>query len=73
MEVRHAFTEVGGERYGYIPCLNDDATWIEALGDISLQHLAGWNTLKGNDEAVRGEQEALAASAARARALGATQ
>ena len=73
MEVRHAFTEAGGERYGYIPCLNDDATWIDALGDISLQHLAGWNTLKGNDEAVRGEQEALAASAARARALGATQ
>ena len=73
MEVRHAFTGAGGERFGYIPCLNADADWIEALGAISVQHLAGWETLQGNALAREQERDALAASAARARALGASQ
>lgn len=42
MEVRHAFMAAGGTRFEYIPCLNANTDWIEALGTISLQHLAGW-------------------------------
>ena len=73
MEVRHAFAQAGGERYDYIPCLNADAEWIEALGTISLQHLAGWHTLQGDAAAQEQERQTLAASAAKARALGAAQ
>jgi protoporphyrin/coproporphyrin ferrochelatase len=31
---RDAFLAAGGERFTYIPCLNDDAAWIEALGAL---------------------------------------
>jgi ferrochelatase len=44
MEVRDAFLASGGKEYRYIPCLNDETEWIKALGEITLQHLAGWNT-----------------------------
>ena len=55
----------GGEVFHYIPCLNDDAQWISALGDLAQQHLAGWPTLTAPDA------QALAASRAEALALGA--
>jgi protoporphyrin/coproporphyrin ferrochelatase len=65
-EVRDAFLEAGGREFRYIPCLNDEAPWIAALGAIAQQHLGGWPT----------QQPADAAQAARAReaalALGAT-
>ncbi len=44
MEVRHAFLSAGGQRFEYIPCLNDRPTWIEALGQICQSQLAGWPT-----------------------------
>jgi protoporphyrin/coproporphyrin ferrochelatase len=43
-EARDAFIEAGGERFGYVPCLNDDARWIEALADLAVRHLQGWPT-----------------------------
>ncbi len=64
MEAREAFLEAGGERFSYIPCLNDREEWIRALGDITLRHLQGWPTAPA-DEAGR------AASRERALALGA--
>lgn len=42
MECRDAFVAAGGKTFHYIPCLNDTPEWIDALGHISLQHLAGW-------------------------------
>ena len=44
MEARHDFLAAGGKEFNYIPCLNEDHAWIEALADISEQHLAGWTT-----------------------------
>ena len=44
MEVREAFVECGGEAFGYIPCLNDDARWIDALEALVGRHLQGWDT-----------------------------
>ncbi len=44
MEARAAFLKAGGERFAYIPCLNDREEWIRALGDIALCHLQGWPT-----------------------------
>lgn len=37
MEGMEEFMENGGEKYTYIPCLNDNDDWIEALKNISLE------------------------------------
>jgi len=63
-EAQEAFLHAGGESFSYIPCLNNNAQWIEALADISLDHMQAWN-LSAPDEA------ALAASRQRALAHGA--
>ncbi len=67
MEAREAFLHAGGKVFHYIPCLNSDAAWIEALAGITAQHLAGWPTQGSPDSA------ALADSRAAALALGAAQ
>lgn len=41
-EAREAFLHNGGKEFHYIPCLNDHPRWIEALGQVALQHLGGW-------------------------------
>ena len=65
MEGKEAFLTAGGEHYHAIPCLNEHPSWIGALAAIASQHMAGWPTqAPANDEA-------LAASRARALALGA--
>lgn len=48
MEVRHAFTAAGGKEFHYIPCLNDNATWLSALSNITQRHLQGWPTSPAN-------------------------
>ncbi len=42
MEAREIFLEHGGSDYRYIPCLNSNPKWIDALSDIAFQHLLGW-------------------------------
>lgn len=42
VEARETFLEAGGEQYRFIPCLNDDARWVEGLTALALQHLQGW-------------------------------
>lgn len=42
MEARESFLEHGGKDYRYIPCLNNNAQWIEALYGIAQEHLSGW-------------------------------
>jgi protoporphyrin/coproporphyrin ferrochelatase len=39
MEGRQAFMTAGGKVFHYIPCLNDDAAWIAALGAIAQRNL----------------------------------
>ena len=65
-EAREAFLAAGGERFGYIPCLNDRPDWIRALVAVAERHLAGWDTKATPDAA------ALQAQQQRARELGAT-
>jgi ferrochelatase len=43
MENRDIFLEAGGEQYGYIPCLNDDAAHIRLFCELVSQHTQGWN------------------------------
>jgi ferrochelatase len=66
-EGRDAFLTSGGKAFHYIPCLNADGAWIEALGRIAARHLAGWPTQDAPDAA------ALAASRERAVASGAAR
>jgi len=47
-EGRHAFVEAGGKDFHYIPCLNADAAWIEALAALVGRELAGWLRPEGN-------------------------
>ena len=43
-EIREAFLHAGGDRFTYIPCLNDGAAHISALSQIITENLAGWLT-----------------------------
>lgn len=65
-EGRQAFLKAGGKDFHYIPCLNDASDWIDALGQVTAQHLQGWPTTDAPDAA------ALELSRSRARALGAS-
>ncbi|MES2687253.1 MAG: ferrochelatase [Pseudomonadota bacterium] len=67
MEAREAFLHAGGKNFSYIACLNNSPEWLEALGDIAQQHLAGWPTQAAPDA------QTLAASRAAAIAMGAAQ
>jgi ferrochelatase len=64
MECREAFLHAGGERFGYIPCLNEDPAWIDALAQLSIRHMGHWL-------AQQPDQAELALQQQRARALGA--
>ena len=44
MEGREAFLHAGGKNFNYIPCLNDEPMWVDALADIAAQHMQGWPT-----------------------------
>ena len=63
MENREVFLNAGGERYEYIPCLNDQAEHIAMLASLVDQHTQGWGP--GMDEPAQ--------VLARAMALGASQ
>ncbi|GLP96900.1 ferrochelatase [Paraferrimonas sedimenticola] len=41
-EVRDEFLEAGGERYQYIPCLNDDDAHIELMAKLALAQMQGF-------------------------------
>lgn len=63
MENRDVFLEAGGERYEYIPCLNDSSTHIDMLAALAERHMQGW--APATDEPT--------GTLALARALGASQ
>ena len=43
-EGREDFLQAGGQAYHYIPALNEDKAWIQALANLTERHLAGWET-----------------------------
>jgi protoporphyrin/coproporphyrin ferrochelatase len=55
-EAHESFIEAGGERFDYVPCLNADAGWIEALATLAERHLAGWETRSAPDAAAQEAQ-----------------
>ncbi len=65
LEAKETFLHAGGRSFHYISCLNERDDWIRALTEIAHTHLHGW---MHTDDA-----NLLAASRARALALGATR
>ena len=63
-EAHEAFIEAGGQRFAYVPCVNDTPRFIDALAEIALQHLQGWPTRPADPAALQQQRE-------RALALGA--
>ena len=41
-EIRESFEHAGGEKFTYIPCLNDDAAHVSALVEVIEENLQGW-------------------------------
>lgn len=67
LEGKAEFLQVGGQEFHYIPCLNEQESWIRALAALATTHLQGWPTRHAPDAA------ALSVSALRAKALGAVE
>jgi len=65
MEAREIFLEHGGKNYRYIPCLNSNSKWIEALAHIAHDHLQAW-PLSSELEAVLNERNERAQLAKKA-------
>ncbi len=68
MENKAAYVKAGGEEFRYIPALNENHEWIEALARIAADNLHGWASTEW--DATAGTREAASARA-RALALGA--
>ncbi|ULJ61625.1 ferrochelatase [Wielerella bovis] len=39
---REQFHQAGGTQFQYIPCLNDNADWLDALADLVAENSGGW-------------------------------
>ena len=73
-EARAAYLAAGGQTFSYVPCLNDDPMWIDALLALALKHLQGWPTrpqAAAADPSAPGEASEPELQRQRARALGA--
>lgn len=68
-ENREAFEHNGGERFRYIPALNDRPDHLDALAGVVLRNLAGWVEGPSEWDQSEAEREA-AASRQRAEELG---
>ena len=68
IEGKHIFQQAGGGDYHYIPALNDNESWINAMCTIALENLQGWVTADWDNTKASVENQA---TAARAKALGA--
>ena len=42
MENRHAFLSNGGERFAYVPCLNDSDAGVGVIAGVVRRELMGW-------------------------------
>lgn len=63
-EAREAFLHAGGQRFGYVPCLNDHPAGMRALAELAGRHLQGWPTEAAHaDTLALQRQRALAAGA----------
>jgi ferrochelatase len=64
-EAQEAFLHAGGESFSYIPCLNNHAQWIDALADISLDHMQAWDLSAPNAKSLDASRERALAHGAK--------
>ena len=63
-EAREAFLKAGGQRFAYIPCLNDHPAGIRALAALADRHLQGWSLeVPQPQELAQQRERAIAAGA----------
>lgn len=58
IQYRARFTTAGGEKFTYIPALNDSPSHIRALTDLILRHVQGWPEAAKDYDAAEAEREA---------------
>jgi ferrochelatase len=68
MENKAAYLKAGGREFHYIPCLNEQHEWIQALARIAAENLHGWAS---TDWEAAGAMQLAAADRERALAMGA--
>jgi ferrochelatase len=71
MEAKEVFLHSGGERFDYLPCLNDSPSFAAGLAALAERHLAGWPTAIPDSAAALRRDQDLAERRRRAVALGA--
>lgn len=57
-ESRHVFLEAGGERYRFVPCLNDRTEQVELYAELCRRNLGGWATPRAEYDAAAVERQA---------------
>jgi protoporphyrin/coproporphyrin ferrochelatase len=63
MEGKEIFTHAGGGDYHYIPALNENPAWIEAMTKIALEYLQGWVSHDWDAKAAKADNDKTAALA----------
>jgi len=53
MQCRDAFLAEGGRQFRYLPCLNDQPAWIDALAGLVMRHTRGWLDASHADQPAR--------------------
>jgi len=64
-EAHEAFLEAGGERFAYVPCLNDQPRFIQALAQLVLRHVQGWPTQAAKEVDLAAQRERALAMGAK--------
>ncbi len=59
IEGKQTFVDAGGGAYHYLPCLDDDPRWIEALAAIVDREMAGWDDDRGESSLEIGRPAAI--------------
>ncbi|MFK8026989.1 MAG: ferrochelatase [Gammaproteobacteria bacterium] len=69
---REIFMDAGGEKFQYIPALNDSEDHIEAIYQLAMNHMQGWSASAVDFDAEHDRQE-KEMSQQRAKKIGASQ
>ncbi len=69
---REIFLDAGGEKFQYIPALNNNDEHIDAIYQLAINHMQGWNAVSSEFDAKNNDQE-KAVSQQRAKEAGAVQ
>ncbi|MDC2890841.1 ferrochelatase [Psychrosphaera algicola] len=58
VENKEYFEDAGGERFQYIPCLNDDESHVDMIMNVIERHASGWDLADGQSPEAHAEANA---------------